>query len=342
MELKEFLCSSTDGQPISHSQGTFGEFKTTERFSIVPKPASEISQFGGDEAAVGFNKRHSIRAGSEAFVEPGTDVTLHIIRFHERDNFNSSKAVITVLLNHQPVDATIENYSAERDALHHTEQGTTATFPIDADAEQYDITIPATEFEGRGRHTLSFIISGVGDPNTMEQQGEKIVHYGGCTPNPMPCMRKADALAPNDVEDSVNKEVLTEVTLFPTGQLSEADPLSDIRVAPEQKIELQYSARLNKYTWNAMFIPLLDGKPVGEPDFVQLPPEPEENADELFFVGGRNKFKLTMPEQEGEYRVEIGAIRNPTLTRQEALGMDLMPTAFSLGSNSLRFVVEAE
>jgi hypothetical protein len=244
------------------------------------------------------------------------------------------------LLNYKEVDAKIENWNPERTKLEGEKTGATATFEIDDDVEHYDFTIPAEAFDGPGRYDIAVLLSGTGEPNTGSVSQNFTVFYGSCEPQPMTCFHEGEVDGENEVEKVISKEFYTDSYLYPVGDLAGKNPLERIKVAPGQEITLRYRFIVGSMDKLVVAVPLLNGEPVGEPQYTYLPSEPGPDSNIEFPVGAGRRIILTVPEEPGDYTVELAQFTTPFLTRAEADLLDLATTGFSWGSNHLTFRVE--
>lgn len=342
-ESTRLKCSNSDKKYIDPVLDPVEQKRLLNEKGAMPKSAKELREFSGPSvkstSAAGFNDMHVIDGAGVAYVESGDDVLIHLARLHKADNFESSRAIITVLQDYRETKAILKNLSPNRESIEHSVSGTAATFPINDTIEQYDIRVPATSFGSPGRYTIQLNLSGTGVPNTQEYSREFVVFYGGCEPERLSCADVETVREPNAREKRILRDVAVDTVIYRSDsgdtKLREPTPIS-----PGEQVEFRFSTLVRDKDEYVVFVPLLDGKPVHDPIHQFLPGKKESYGSQFPPISDSEEFEVKFPTESGIYRVELAQFQSAYLTGQEAESLGLSTVPFKLGSNSLRFSVE--
>jgi hypothetical protein len=341
VSVADLLCTGDDeAGTVDYRESNFGRFEIPEESESTPLPVSESrlrEVYGNDVEdgmTYGFNREHAIKDPETAYIPSGRDVRLHLAALHDREAYDTSTAKITVLLNFKAVEAKLTNYTADRGTLSAEKEGTTVEFQIDEDIEQYDITIPAEEFDGPGRYSIGVTLSGLGKPNTGEFSREFIVFYGGCSPSPIKCAADGEVERQNSAEKTIAEKTRVDTYLYPSDFSSDWNPSETIVAEPGESLHFTFSTEINNIAHTAAFVPLIDGYPTDRLFHIHIPKEPEDLERGVFVVGGRTEFQIQAPTEPGEYRLEFAQHVNPVLTTAEEKEIGIDTFSFGLGSNN--------
>lgn len=272
----------------------------------------------------------------EAWLRYGQDLRIYFAPVQSRAEYGDSTIKVTVVLNYKPVDATYEHVSGDRRTVLRRVEGHAGEFPVDGPIELIDVTIPSEAFERKGRYDVGIGWNAYGDI-TRPGGWERIrVYYGGTEPPTHRCVRRGSITDRKDVELSISKRYFADAVVYPGGRHANKGPFDPIEVDAGEQVAVDYGVDPLTDARTAMaIVPMMNGEPLDKRIFAFTP---ERRG--IRKTGFRDRFIVQIPNDPGEYEVELGMWPLPFLDRADWHEFDLASNGHYNGTNHLKFVVK--
>ena len=350
-EMSPYICDGDGGLVHPRSPEKDFEKPPLER-SKHTKTASEVRRyFNGTlpEAASFLTAASHLRPGrsipSELFALLKEDVVLHLGTIHPADEFGESTISVTVLADYRPVEAVYKKWNGERTKVERRIESTGARFKVDEDIELVDIVIPAERFEFRGIVDLGVGFRVDGEVEVSPRFERIRLYRGSYDRDRHPCVElgssELDELS--DLEKTVDRKTrVLDAMVYPAEGLSSYSQLDAFRVSPGETIRMRYV--LPAYSGDRpkpfALVPLVNGRPLDWRRFVVARLHPDEFAYPPAVK--RGEFEVKIPDEPGEYEVQLGTWYDPFLlpSDEPGHGIRILDTTGAWGSNLVTLVAK--
>ena len=278
----------------------------------------------------------------QLFADSDQDVTYYIATIHPRQNYGDSHLEYVLLLNYRPVEATWEHMNSTRTSVLDTQNGSSASIPVDDDIELLTVTIPAERFARDGMYDVTIGWSMIGDIDYSSTWKKSQVYHGGYTKPDHPCMRRQKLHKWDEAEWRISKKYFAKAYLHPLGKYENRDYFPHIDADGGETVDLSYGI-LSYSRTNASFAAVLvkNGEPTRKRRFL-FAPDQERRSSGAYPIGYRDQFTVRIPDQPGTYDFEIALVPEPFLVEDGCLPPELSraTTDSTRGSNHITFVVD--
>ena len=270
------------------------------------------------------------------------DVVLHLATIHPTDRLDDAVLTLTVLVNYRPVTATYEKWNDSRTRVLESVRETGATFDVSRDVELVDVTVPADRFQYRGIHDLAVMYKVDGDVEVGPRLRRMRLYRGSYDRPPHPClemgMAKPEPLSEFEKEIDRHSDFVYSL-VYPKG-VDEYSDLKRVEARPGETVEVSYVLRT--YPGDEVkpyaLVPLLNGRPVDWRDYVVARKTPDRFA--FSPATKRGTFEVQLPDEPGEYELQLGTWYNPFLLPSDRPGHGIRAEGFpARGSNTFTFHV---
>jgi hypothetical protein len=280
------------------------------------------------------------------FAQPGQDVTIHVV-FGTNRGAEFFRHSLGVVLDYEPVEFKYERLNDDRSEVIDSGVSHGLYGRLQGGWVAYDITIPATSFTDGRYHEIG-IFSSISDGDfpagrTAVSTRHSVLYAGANFPEvPDPVCHLGEPY--DDIERTQAVESASRSLLLLEGDRF-ADPLPDepVEASPGEQIELRVTLAERESPEDGEFrlvaIPLLNGKPLADTIWYQDVLVEDQNDKDVSY---RNRLRVTMPEEPGEYVVRVAAWRHPFQPVFQVTGAEI-PKVFrgnaGLHTNNLVFHV---
>lgn len=313
--LEEAPCTG-NGEYVERLTDEPFEVPTVERFKSALNRDDIRRLFGNSLPTTVFGVAASHLYGAtgdrppyDLYVEPGEDLVLSIFVGEQR--FDDTY-IVTPMLDYQPVEATFQHYSADRENLTNEVQDTGYFFKSEEGFDPIDMTIDADAFTTGRMHEVALAVRGINGGYSYRLQ----VFYGGYEPppEPLPCVPEPleEEWTEFDIPIRSSHMGADVVTIFTVPTTATADRRVH-EVAPGETVRIFSTLfrRSTEFGPNAVVLqPTLNGRPVGESWWrSRNGPGPYKDHEH---VDARDFFDITFPDEPGKYYiVALKAFESP-------------------------------
>jgi hypothetical protein len=285
----------------------------------------------------------------ELFAEPGTDIQLFIthVNNYTDEELESFRHTTTVLVDYEPVEATYQRWSPNRETMVDEVVSTGFHFDVTEKVEIIEITIPASAFpESR---TYEIALASETTTTVRRSVGKNFrfaLFNGGCDRPTRPCHEPALSDEATEFEQRLFRRISDDVASIFFEGISNRDELrSTIDVQPGETRRIFVSLYSNGFEEREMVLrPLLNGKPLDHTWWVTHGNRTGEGQSK--YIDARKSFEVTFPEEPGIYEVQVASwldpfelYRTPDGTEHDDIESE---SPLSENSNALRFRVVEE
>jgi hypothetical protein len=240
------------------------------------------------------------------FVEPGTDIPIHVYPYHG-DDLDEYRFNVTVMVDYEPVEAVYTHWNADRTA---TIQETTATgysAAFQSDVEIVDVTIPSEVFDERRMYEVAVSVDLTSVATRVERQHHRYALYNGGYERPdRPCAETSIEQAMTRAERYMWLEADGDSgVLFFDGIPANYDWHDQFEVEPGESRRFYFSAMYSDSYGDpkdVVFAPVINGQPIRSAWWVHSLPNRNSNSPT---VDDRKSFEVTFPEEPGVYDVQV-------------------------------------
>jgi hypothetical protein len=349
----EFVCSRTD-------QVT-PRMLASEEFRIFPQLESEVVRRSDLVAEGAFNPDGTLSSTGTYLTAPpemhGGREALRSIFVHERTDVHilggwwtdqpvpdSARGSLTVLVNYQPVVAEyiFRGPESVEQLARYTDSG--ALHPMTADFMSFEVIVPGSVFDEKGVYDLAIRADAYSDGRRIATRHQRVTVFAGGYEVPAhPCFETTEYSQETGFErDNYDLVFHGSGMLYPTAapqdwrdadgrirpvlmRAGEAWPLTLFLIAP-------FSEEA-KSVW----VPLLNGRPVGRARFVFLPANRQ-----VYGPAHRTEFELALLAEPGRHDLGVAQWFDPFEPRTDRFGEAVETLRYPIGGTNILPVVVTE
>jgi hypothetical protein len=217
-----------------------------------------------------------------------------------------------VLVDYQPVDATITHWDDDREQELAETVGSGMNVPNDSIVDIFDITIPASHFTEDRMYevSISFTMSTL-EHRPIGSSKRFALYYNGYDRPSRPCAIPSLNEPSDGTEHQLFGRIGTNDTILFTEDFEEIHDVRDLlEVEPGETkrfyaTTFSFAYPLEKVQY---YVPTLNGEPVGNGWYVKTPArEPPQRS----LIDSRRSFEVTFPDEPGIYEVQIANWMDP-------------------------------
>ena len=282
------------------------------------------------------------------YTEAGQEVRIQGALWTSAEIDATARLSLTLMVNYRPVAATYHIRGPENEVTFLTVEDTGVRAPMTEDFVSFEIVVPGNNFAEPGIYDVSLWAYAYKPSGLLSIRRQRISLFAGGYRIPEhPCFVPSEYQAPTELERDIYELIFRGAgILYPTDLESRSqlfDEDYDMYRLPadpgEQKDLVVFLGAQARERHKVVWVPLLDGRPVGPPRFNYLP----ANRD-LFGPAFRDTIQVEMPDSAGVADVVIAQWYNPFEPRADRFGehLDLPPIPVLSGTNYLHFEVSTE
>lgn len=287
------------------------------------------------------------------FANEGDDVEFSWYVHHKRtpDELARTRASMTFMVNYEPTVAEYTRWDSTRSQILETNVDTGQNFTFEAQTEIWDVRIPADQFDGPGAHDIAFAwesaIDGYGA--TTGRIHRKTLYYGGYERQTRFCARPQLGADENPWEYWTSRYHMRSnlIAFMHPGQPFRAVDFEDRPTRAPGVTERVY---WSLFRWNSerrryiVSVPLLNGRPVGDPIWSTTGGEERANLSKEQTVDDRGYLDVTLPDEPGLVQIMMATWPDPFVPAETLDGARIEGVQWggfvSDNSNFVEIVVE--
>lgn len=333
-EVNETYSEPSRGEALAEGRQTADEFLGTG----LP---------GGVVIAIIPNE--SLNPGSERpydLYSDSGDVEFHLYIYNSQplDVVRTYRSNITILVDYEPVDATITHWNDERDTKLAERVGSGINVPADSQVDIFDMTIPASHFTEDRMYEIGVSLEMNSHPyRTVGLSSRFVVYRNGYNRPSRPCSIPSLNEEIRGKEFRLLAQVGTNNALLFSDDIknySDVDVVHNVEPGEIRRFYTSFRSSQSQSEAQLYFVPTLDGEPIQDGWYVETPlREPTPRT----YIDARRSFEVTFPTEPGIYEVQLASWVDPFVMAKTIDGEDIdrvQTTTNSANSNALRFRVE--